>query len=133
MNAGCEVERTRHPLVAEGEPPVMEADFTGGAISSNGGTPLPGLAAKGTRMFERLAGCFVYLRVREIMVFPVETLVRLRIPGVPLGYADLSDRDWSRKDPVVGSCLHPRRGDCHRLAGKSALSRRELGADGGLA
>ena len=136
MNAGCEVERMRYPLDAEGGPPVMEADFSGGVISSNGGAPLLGLAAKGARMFERLAGCFVDLRVQEKVVFRVETLVGQRILGLALGYADLNDHNWLRKDPVVGSCLDrldPRREDCEPLAGKSTLNRLELAADGGVA
>ena len=136
MNAGCEADRMLFPLEAEEGPPKMETDFSGGAISSNAGAQLPGLAAKGMQLFERIAACFVDRRAQEKVVFPVETLVGQRILGLALGYADLNDHDELRRDPVVGSCLDrldPRRADCEPLAGESTLNRLELAADGGVA
>ena len=109
------------------------ADFSGGAVTSNGGALLLGLADASLDLTRRLGQCFDDHRDPALVVHEVQSLVGQRIVGLALGYEDLNDHEELRKDPVVGAilgCLEPRRSDCEPLAGKSTLNRLELAAAG---
>ena len=113
--------------------PRIEADFSGGAITSNAGILLAGLAAQGMNLFDRLGACFRDHRRPELTVHDCRSLAGQRVLGILLGCEDLSDHEELRKDPALGSVLgrlEPRRADCAPLAGKSTLNRFELSAAG---
>ena len=113
--------------------PLIEADFSGGAITSNAGVLLAGLAARGMGLFDRLAACFRDLRRPELVVHDCRSLAAQRVLGILLGYEDLCDHEELRNDPAIGSVLgrlESRREDCAPLAGKSTLNRSGLSAAG---
>ena len=113
--------------------PRIEADFSGGTITSNAGVLLAGLAAQGMGLFDRLGACFDDRRRPELTVHDCRSLAGQRVLGILLGHEDLSDHDELRKDPAVGAVLgrlEPRRAGCAPLAGKSTLNRFELSAAG---
>ena len=119
--------------------PRIEADFSGGTITSNAGVLLAGLAARDMNLFGRLGACFRDHRRPELTVHSCRSLAGQRVLGILLGHEDLSDHDELRRDPAFGAVmgrLDPRRADCAPLAGKSTLNRFELsaaGADAGKA
>ena len=113
--------------------PRIEADFSGGAITSNAGILLAGLAAQGMNLFDRLGACFRDHRRPDLTVHSCRSLAGQRVLGILLGHEDLSDHEELRKDPALGSVLgrlESRRADCAPLAGKSTLNRFELSAAG---
>lgn len=71
----------------------VEADFDGGAMTSDAGAPLLGASERAIGLFERFAACFVDARAPELIEHQVRTLVGQRVFGVALGYEDVSDHD----------------------------------------
>ena len=113
--------------------PRIEADFSGGTITSNAGALLAGLAARDMNLFGRLGACFHDLRCPELTVRGRRSLAGQRVPGILHGHEDPSDHDELWRDPALGAvpgCLEPRRADCAQLAGKSTLNRFELSGAG---
>ena len=107
------------------KPRRIEADFSGGPITSCSGLLLAGLAELPLRLFDRLAACFDDHRHPELAVHDVETLVGQRILGLLAGYEDLNDHDDLRKDPVIDAvlgCLVAKREGCEPPAAKSTLN-----------
>jgi hypothetical protein len=107
----------------------VEAAFDGGALSSDAGALLLGLADRAIGLVGRFAACFTDRRCPELIEHEVRTLVGQRVYGQALGYEDLNDHDWLRHDPVLAvlaSKLSARRRDCAPVAGKSTLNRLEL-------
>ena len=133
MITDCTAGTFSCPTPRGARPRRIEADFSGGAITSCSGLLLAGLAELPLCLFDRLAACFDDHRHPELVVHDVETLVGQRILGLLAGYEDLNDHDDLRKDPVIGAvlgCLVSKREDCEPLAGKSTLNRLELSASG---
>ena len=127
----CNAARLRCATPDGVRPRRFEADFTGGALTADGGALLMGLANQSVGLFRRVAACFSDHRDAAYVVHEVETLVGQRILGLTLGYEDLNDHDALRKDPLLGAVLgrlEKRRDDCEPLAGKSTLNRLELAA-----
>ena len=127
----CNAPRLRCATPDGVRPRRFEADFTGGALTADGGALLMGLANQSVGLFRRVAACFSDHRDAAYVVHEVETLVGQRILGLTLGYEDLNDHDALRKDPLLGAVLgrlEKRRDDCEPLAGKSTLNRLELAA-----
>ena len=115
-------------------PGRIEADFSGGTLTSDAGLLLTWQAARRLDLFNRIAGCFEDLRHPELVVHQVDTLAGQRVLALLQGYEDLNDHDELRKDPLLGAvlgCMEPGRSDCEPLAGKSTLNRLELSAGGG--
>lgn len=91
-------------------------------------------AARGLRMFERLAACFSDHRDHRRIEHSLEELLAQRILGLACGYEDLNDHDRLRDDPVLalasGKTLDGQRArkrdQGHLLAGRSTLNRLEL-------
>ena len=113
--------------------PLIAADFSGGAISSNAGVLLAGLAAQGTNLFDRLGRCFSDQRRPGLTVHSCRTLAGQRVPGILLGHEDLNDHDELRNDPAICAVLgrlEPGRAGCAPLAGRSTLNRSGLSAAG---
>ena len=109
----------------------VEADFSGGAITSDAGLLLVKQVDRRFGMTEKFARCFDDRRVAERVEHSVEQMVAQRTYALVQGYEDLNDHDQLRHDPMFGIALdklssrHPRN---TALAGKSTLNRLELGA-----
>jgi hypothetical protein len=105
------------------------ASFDGGAITSDAGALLLGVADDAVKLTERFAACFHDARCAHLIEHEVVTLVGQRVFGIALGYEDLNDHDQIRHDPVMAVLagkLMARREECAPLAGKSTLNRLEL-------
>lgn len=116
----------------------VEADFTGGQLSTDGGTIVLREIEGRHGTIRRLAKCFTDLRTPELIEHEVEALLGQRIYGLCAGYEDLNDHDELRKDPllalvcnkedVTGQNRQRREDKGCPLAGKSTLNRLELSA-----
>lgn len=117
-------------------PRQVQADFSGGTLSSDGGVLLLRQADTALGLTRRVAECFVDGRQQVYVDHSVQQLVAQRIYGLALGYEDLNDHQWLRLDPLLATAcdkLDPlgqdRFNPAHRgvaLAGASTLNRLEL-------
>ena len=103
----------------------VEAGFTAGHVSSDGGALLLRQAERRINLLGRLAGCFRDDRNQELVEHPVEEMLSQRIYGLALGYEDLNDHEQLRVDPLFGVLSGKRKLE-EPLAGKSTLNRLEL-------
>jgi hypothetical protein len=103
----------------------VEAGFTAGQVSTDGGAPLLRQADRRINLLARLAGCFSDARKPEQVEHAVAEMLSQRIYGLALGYEDLNDHEQLRRDPLMG-LLSGRRRLEEPLAGKSTLNRLEL-------
>jgi len=103
----------------------VEAGFTAGHVSNDGGALLLRQAERKINLLGRLAGCFGDGRNQERIEHTVEEMLAQRIYGLALGYEDLNDHEQLRSDPLFG-VLSGRRKISEPLAGKSTLNRLEL-------
>jgi len=114
----------------------VEADFSGGTITSNGGVLLLDRTDAAVGLVDLAARCFTDHRHPERIEHRVPELVRQRVYGLALGYEDLNDHDELSRDPLLAAAVgktdptgesRPREQDRGRpLAGKSTLNRLEL-------
>ncbi|WP_051076246.1 IS1380 family transposase [Verrucomicrobium sp. 3C] len=103
----------------------VEAGFTAGRISSDGGAILLREADRKIGLLRRLEGCFRDRRHPKRIVHRVREMLAQRIFGIALGYEDLNDHEQLRTDPLVA--LLSGKSDLEEdLAGKSTLNRLEL-------
>ena len=126
MHTECNPERFDFSSV---EKRRVEADFTGGAITSDAGATLLGATDRAICLVERFSACFSDSRRPDLIEHDVRTLVGQRVFGLAMGYEDLNDHDELRHDPVMAILagkLKARRSNCAPLAGKSTLNRLEL-------
>ena len=118
----------------------VEADFTGGHLSSDGGALLLREAGKAAGVIRQLSKCFRDGRDQRYVEHGLEELIGQRVHSLILGYEDLNDADSLRHDPVL-SLLSGREDveggrrshEADRgkgLAGSSTLNRLELGSLG---
>jgi hypothetical protein len=114
----------------------VEADFSGGTITSDGGAMLLRQVDDRIRLLSRLARCFTDHRNPDLIEHPVDALVAQRVLMLALGYEDLNDHDTLRRDPLLATVVgktdptgatrvRERDRGC-ALAGKSTLNRLEL-------
>lgn len=103
----------------------VEAGFTAGQVSSDGGALLLRQADRRIDLLGRLAGCFSDGRRPELTEHSVAEMVAQRIYGLALGYEDLNDHEQLRSDPLIGLLSGKRKLE-EPLAGKSTLNRLEL-------
>jgi hypothetical protein len=103
----------------------VEAGFTAGQVSTDGGALLLRETGRKIGLLGRLAGCFMDGRDVERIEHTVEQMLSQRIYGLALGYEDLNDHEQLRRDPLLG-LLSGRRELDEPLAGKSTLNRLEL-------
>jgi hypothetical protein len=103
----------------------VEAGFTGGQVSSDGGALLLRQTDRRINLLNRLAGCFSDARNQEQVEHTVAGMLAQRIYGLALGYEDLNDHEQLRADPVFGLLSGKRKLE-EPLAGKSTLNRMEL-------
>ena len=116
----------------------VEADFSGGHLSSDGGALLLRETDRRLGLCDRLARCFSDTRDGRFVEHSLPVMIRQRVLGLALGYEDLNDHEQLRTDPLLAAaCENPdllgetRRHGQDRgkaLAGKSTLNRLELGA-----
>jgi len=112
------------------------ADFSGGTLSSDGGSLLLRQVDSNLGLTMALAQCFGDLRQQVFVDHSVQQLLAQRIYGLALGYEDLNDHDELRLDPLLATACNKRdplgadrfnpadRGIA--LAGASTLNRLEL-------
>jgi hypothetical protein len=116
----------------------VEADFSGGHLSSEGGALLLREVDRIGRFSEQLAGCFTDHRDPRFVEHELPVLLRQRVMGLALGYEDINDHERLRLDPLLATVCGRsdvlglnRRQEVDKgkpLAGKSTLNRLELGA-----
>jgi len=103
----------------------VEAGFTAGHVSSDGGALLLREVDTKINLLGRLAGCFHDGRMPLLVKHQVPEMLAQRIYGLALGYEDLNDHEQLRSDPLLG-VLSGKRELEEPLAGKSTLNRLEL-------
>ena len=103
----------------------VEAGFTAGQVSSDGGALLLRETDRRIKLLGRLAGCFIDGRNQELVEHKLSEMLSQRIYGLALGYEDLNDHEQLRADPLFGLLSGKRYLD-EPLAGKSTLNRLEL-------
>ena len=119
----------------------VTADFTGGYLSSDGGSLFLRDLELRHRIIEKLSHCFDDTRNQELIEHHLVELLAQRIFGIALGYEDLNDHDRLRLDPVhallagktdvTGEKRVHSRDRGKALAARATLNRLELGACGG--
>jgi len=118
----------------------VEADFSGGYLSSDGGVLLVGEVDKRLRLTDQLSSCFIDDRKQWLVEHSLPVLIAQRVQGIALGYEDINDHETLRLDPllaascgrvdVLGEERFSSEDKGKPLAGKSTLNRLELGAEG---
>jgi hypothetical protein len=103
----------------------VEAGFTAGQVSSDGGALLLREVERRINLLERLTGCFTDGRNQELVEHKLSEMLSQRIYGLALGYEDLNDHEQLRSDPLLGLLSGKRKLE-EPLAGKSTLNRLEL-------
>jgi len=116
----------------------VQADFSGGFLSSDGGGLLLREMDRSQRLCEQLAACFSDYRDQTLVEHALPVMLRQRILGLALGYEDINDHERLRLDPllaamcgradVLGQEREQEQDKGKPLAGKSTLNRLELGA-----
>jgi hypothetical protein len=79
----------------------VQADFSGGHLSSDGGVLLLRQIDRGLGISRALAQCFDDTRNQVFVDHSVEELLAQRLEGLALGYEDLNDHDTLRLDPLL--------------------------------
>ncbi len=103
----------------------VEASFTAGQVSTDGGALLLRQAGRKIGLLRRVASCFTDLRSPLLVQHQLGEMLSQRIYGLALGYDDLNDHEQLHHDPLM-ALLAGRRKLEDPLAGKSTLSRLEL-------
>jgi hypothetical protein len=103
----------------------VEAGFTAGRLSSDGGALLLREVDRKINLFGRLAGCFSDGRSPLQVKHQLPQMLAQRLYGLALGYEDLNDHEQLRSDPLL-AVLSGKRELGEPLAGKSTLNRLEL-------
>ncbi len=103
----------------------VEAGFTAGQVSSDGGSLLLREVERRIGLIDRLAACFTDRRRPDRVEHRLGEMLAQRIFSLALGYEDLNDHDELRHDPLM-AVLSGKRALDQPLAGKSTLNRLEL-------
>ena len=103
----------------------VEARFTAGQLSSDGGALLLRAADRKINLLQRVAQCFTDSRTPWRVEHRLPEMLAQRIYGLALGYEDLNDHEQLRSDPLL-TLLSGKRELDKPLAGKSTLNRLEL-------
>lgn len=112
----------------------VQADFSGGYLSSDGGVLLLRQLDCRVGVSRGLAQCFQDARHPVFVDHSVEQLLAQRLHGLALGYEDLNDHDTLRRDPLLAVAAGKRdplgKDRLHdqscALAASSTLNRLEL-------
>ncbi len=116
-------------------PRRVQADFSAGALSSDGGSLLLRQIDRGLGITRNLAACFTDRRDPALIDHSIEQLLAQRLNALALGYEDLNDHDTLRLDPLLAVAAgksdplgeHRFRAKGIALASPSTLNRLELG------
>ncbi len=84
-------------------PRRVQADFSGGALSSDAGALLLRQVDTNLGVTAELAQCFYDLRDPDWVDHSVQELLRQRIFGTALGYEDIEDHQRLRLDPLLAA------------------------------
>jgi hypothetical protein len=103
----------------------VEAGFTAGQVSTDGGALLLREVDRKIDLLGRLANCFLDGRAPLLVKHRLPEMLAQRIYGLALGYEDLNDHEQLRSDPLLALPSGKRDLD-EPLAGKSTLNRLEL-------
>jgi hypothetical protein len=103
----------------------VEAGFTAGQVSTDGGALLLWETDRKINMLGRLATCFSDGRAPLLVKHHLSEMLAQRIYGLALGYEDLNDHEQLRSYPLLGLLSGKRKLE-EPLAGKSTLNRLEL-------
>ena len=103
----------------------VEASFTAGQVSTDGGALLLRQADRKIGLLKRVESCFADRRSPLLVRHQLSEMLSQRIYGLALGYEDLCDHEQLRRDPLM-AVLAGRRKLEEPLAGKSTLNRLEL-------
>jgi hypothetical protein len=103
----------------------VQAEFTAGRVSSDGGALLLREVDQRINLLGRLSSCFSDGRSPVLVRHQLSEMLAQRIYGLALGYEDLNDHEQLRSDPLLGLLAGKRELD-EPLAGKSTLNRLEL-------
>ena len=83
-------------------------EFTAGALSSDGGVLLLRQVDRGLGLSRALAGCFRDTRDARFVDHSVAQLLAQRLYGLALGYEDLNDHAFLRRDPLLATACDKR-------------------------
>jgi len=103
----------------------IEADFSGGHISSDAGLLLLREVDKRHGLTRQLAGALNDSRMSSKVRHSLHSMVAQRVYGLAAGYEDFNDHQQLRFDQILQSAI----GRDQSLAGKSTLSRMERSVD----
>ena len=103
---------------------VIEANFRGGAISSDGGLMLVRQVDRKIGLTAAVANALCDPRAPERITHPLRDLVAQRLYGLCCGYEDLNDHDQLRFDPLMQTAV----GKAEELASSPTFSRLETRA-----
>jgi len=103
----------------------IEASFSGGDVSSDGGVMVLREADRRLGLIRALDAGMADPRAPELITHPQVDLLRQRIYGIALGYEDLNDHDTLRKDLAWQSAVER----SEELASSPTLCRLENRAD----
>lgn len=79
----------------------VQAEFTAGRVSSEGGALLLREADRRVNLLGRVAGCFMDGRAPLLVKHRLSEMLAQRIYGLALGYEDLNDHEQLRSDPLL--------------------------------
>jgi hypothetical protein len=100
---------------------VIEANFQGGAISSDGGLVLLRQADQRIGLSKAVADVLHDPRDPDRIIHPLRDLIAQRLYGLCCGYEDLNDHDRLRHDPLLQTAV----GKADALASSPTFSRLE--------
>jgi hypothetical protein len=80
----------------------VEAGFTAGQVSSDGGALLLREADRRINLLGRVGSCFLDGRSPLLVRHQLSEMLSQRIYGLALGYEDLNDHEQLRTDPLLG-------------------------------
>lgn len=118
----CTIEPIQFPGCKQRK---VEAEFSGGNVSSDGGVLLLRQADRLTGLTKRVAASLRDVRRKASCNHSLRDLLKQRVYAIALGYEDLNDHDSLRKDLAVQTGL----GRDVELASKSTLCRFENSQD----
>ena len=106
-----------------------ETDFTGGRISSDGGSLLLRQVDRKIGLTDSLAEVISDCRDQSRIQHSLRDLLPQRIYGLALGYEDLNDHDSLRHDPGLQTSVSRDPGEKEALGSSPTLCRLENGID----
>lgn len=106
----------------------VQANFNGGNITSDGGVLLLSQADTLINLTDRIATMIDDPRCKGKVEHPIMSMLRQRVYGLAMGYEDVNDHIYLRKDIAIQTAV----GSEKNLASTSTLNRFENSVDEGL-